>query len=163
MNEVFFLQSFYQNAGSKGESCVKRPNFVQKKIFIYSIRTGVETLQRKSSLKAFTTTILRIFTNHFLQLLITIYEPFSSIINVIYESLSSTNDYNLLIIFINDWYELWIIISRWLIMTYKSFSLMINYNLQIIFFNGWLRFANDFLQWLNTIWDKYVVKCFPRR
>ena len=160
MNKVFFSQSFYQKAGSKGESCVKRPNFVQKKIFIYSIGTGVETVQRKRSLKAFTTTILRIFTNHFLQLLITIYEPFSSII---YESLSSTNDYNLLIIFINDWYELWIIISRWLIMTYKSFSLMINYNLQIIFFNGWLRFANDFLQWLNTIWDKYVVKCFPRR
>ena len=127
--KFFFLQSFYQNAGSKGESCVKSPNFVQKKIFIYSIRTGVETLQRKSSLKAFTT------TNLFLQWLI-----------MIYESLSSTNDYNLLIIFINDWYELWIIISRWLIMIYKSFSLMIDYNLQIIFFNGWLRFANNFLK-----------------
>ena len=45
----FFLKSFNQNAGSKGESCVKRlkrPNFVQKKIFIHSRWTGAKTLQK---------------------------------------------------------------------------------------------------------------------
>ena len=114
INNVFFFKSFYQNAGSKGESCVKRlkrPNFVQKKIFIHSRRTGAKTLLRNSSLKAFTTMIdynLRIifynywfwFMNLFLQWLI-----------MIYESFSSTIDYNLLIIFIYDWYDLWIIFS----------------------------------------------------
>ena len=76
---------------------------------------------------------------------------------------------------------LWKLSLQWLITIYKSISTIIDSDLWIFFFNDWFWFTNhflqqliiiyqtfssmiiiynDFLQWLITIWHKYIVKKF---
>ena len=68
-------------------------------------------------------------------------------LNTIYKSFSTIIDSDLWIFFFNDWFWFTNHFLQQLIMIYQSFSSMI-----IIY--------NDFLQWLITIWHKYIVKKF---